>query len=110
MLIAIQRFTFQAFTFLQKTGSTRPPHKQLQTNTGRPQLLHYSFCSVQVAYEMARELGFFMFSRQSLLLSGNVTQDGQYPIHQPQPVMQDELRLLLSWMGCLQHDSTFKSF
>ena len=65
---------------------------------------------MQVAYEMAQELGFFMFSRQSLLLSGNVTQDGQYPIHQPQPVMQDELRLLLSWMGCLQHDSTLKSF
>ncbi len=62
----------------------------------------------QVAYGMAQELGFFLFSRQSLLLSGNVTQDGKYPIHQPQPVMREELRLLLSWMGCLQHDTRFK--
>ena len=57
---------------------------------------------------MAEELGFFLFSRQSLLVSGNVTQDGQYPIHQPQPVMREELRLLLSWMGCVQHDTRFK--
>ena len=66
--------------------------------------------AVQVAYEMARELGFFLFSRQSLLLSGNVTENGSFPIHQPLPVMREELRLLLSWLGCLQHDSRFASF
>ena len=65
---------------------------------------------MQVAYEIARELGFFLFSRQSLLLSGNVSQNGTYPIHQPQPVMRDELRLLLAWLGCLQHDSKFPPF
>ncbi len=61
----------------------------------------------QVAYDLARELGYYLFSRQSLILSGNVTEDGQYPLHQPPPVMREELMLLLAWLGCIQHDSRF---
>lgn len=56
---------------------------------------------------MARELGFYMFSRQSLILSGNKTEGGEFPLHQSAPVMREELNLLLAWLGCIQHDSRF---
>ena len=60
---------------------------------------------------MARELGFYLFSRQTLLLSGNITDaSGNFPLHQPQPVIQEELMVLLTWLGCVQHDPRFASF
>lgn len=64
----------------------------------------------QVAYDLARELGYYLFSRQSLILSGNFTENGQYPLHQTTPVMREEFRILLAWLGCIQHDSRFASF
>ena len=66
--------------------------------------------NAQVAYDLARELGYYLFSRQSLILSGNLTENGQFPLHQTTPVMREELRLLLAWLGCIQHDSRFASF
>lgn len=68
------------------------------------------YWQAQVAFDLARELGYYLFSRQSLILSGNFTENGQYPLHQTTPVMREELRLLLAWLGCIQHDSRFASF
>lgn len=65
----------------------------------------------QVAYDLARELGFYLFSRQTLLLSGNKTdEDGHFPLHQPPPVVKEELYVLLTWLGCVQRDPRFASF
>ena len=50
----------------------------------------------------AKELGFFMFSRQTMIVSGLQTDEsGHYPHHQPDSVVGQELRLLLAWLSCM---------
>ena len=50
----------------------------------------------------AKELGLYMFSRQTMIMSGlQVDESGHYPHHQPDSTVAHELALMLAWLGCL---------
>lgn len=51
----------------------------------------------------ARELGFYMFSRQTMIQSaGQLDDNGHYPMHQPDAVVREEVELLLAWLSCME--------
>ena len=50
----------------------------------------------------ARALGFYMFSRHTMISSAEqVDKSGHYPMHQPDTVVGQQIKLLLAWLGCL---------
>lgn len=50
----------------------------------------------------ALELDFYMFSRQTMIMSaGQVDDSGHYPMHQPDSIVGQEVRLLLAWLSCM---------
>ncbi len=51
----------------------------------------------------ARELGFYMFSRQTMITSaGQLDENGHYPMHQPDAVVKEEVELMLAWLTCME--------
>ena len=51
----------------------------------------------------ARALAFYMFSRQTLILSAEqVDESGHYPMHQPDFIVQQQVKLMLAWLGCVR--------
>ncbi|KAK9908144.1 hypothetical protein WJX75_003271 [Coccomyxa subellipsoidea] len=63
-------------------------------------------CALNVnaaAHAQAKELGFYMFSRQTMITSaGQVDESGHYPMHQPDVVVKEEVELLLAWLSCME--------
>lgn len=54
------------------------------------------------AHEQARQLGLLLFSRQSMVLSGQqVDEQGHYPMHQPDHVVKQEVDLMAAWLSCM---------
>lgn len=48
------------------------------------------------AHKQAADLGFYMFSRQAMILSGQlVNEQGHYPAHQPDHVVKQQVRAAL---------------
>ncbi|CAK0784612.1 hypothetical protein CVIRNUC_007816 [Coccomyxa viridis] len=69
---------------------------------GKP-ALHCLLHVNSVAHAQAKELGFFMFSRQTMIMSAEqVDESGHYPMHQPDSVVGQEVQLMLAWLGCMQ--------
>lgn len=55
------------------------------------------------AHEQAGKLGFYMFSRQSMIQSaGQLDDNGHYPMHQPDVVVREEVELMLAWLSCME--------
>lgn len=54
----------------------------------------------------AKEHGFYMFSRQTMITSaGQVDENGHYPMHQPDDVVRQEVELMLAWVSCMEETS-----
>jgi hypothetical protein len=54
------------------------------------------------ALQQAHKLGLYMFSRQSMILSGKqVDEKGDYPMHQPDKVVREQVDLLTAWLSCM---------
>ena len=58
-----------------------------------------------VAHALAREHGMLMFSRQTMIVSGNQKDEsGEFPMHQKDETVGEEVKLMLAWLGCvLEH-------
>lgn len=51
----------------------------------------------------ARSLGFYMFSRQTMIMSAEeVDENGHYPMHQADSVVKAEVELMLAWLSCME--------
>ena len=55
------------------------------------------------AHKQAVELGFLMFSRQAMILSGQlVNEQGHYPAHQPDKVVKQQVEVMLAWLSAME--------
>ena len=56
----------------------------------------------EAALEQAHKLGLYIFSRQSMILTGRqVDEKGNYPMIQPDKVVREEVDLLVAWLSCM---------
>lgn len=52
------------------------------------------------AHKQAADLGFYMFSRQAMILSGQqVNEQGHYPAHQPDHIVKQQVEVMLAWLS-----------